>query len=81
VLFFFSLKKKNQKILGEKIAQRKASSRTLIFRPSSPAPCFSWFSFQLKVSSWSQLNTSYFEVIFLSAEAKNVGSRYVDEDF
>ena len=34
-----------------------------------------------QLSSWSQLNTSYFEVIFLSAEAKNVGNRYVDEDF
>ncbi|MFT6319484.1 MAG: hypothetical protein ACJAT4_000401 [Granulosicoccus sp.] len=38
VLFFFSLKKKNQKILGEKNAFLKAGTRTLIFHHAQPAP-------------------------------------------
>jgi len=48
VVLFFVGKKKNQKILGEKIAKRKASSRTLIFRRPQPAPYYSWSSFQIK---------------------------------
>jgi len=43
------LKKKEPKILGEKIALLKAGSRTFIFHRSSPAPYFSWFSFQLEI--------------------------------
>ena len=60
---FFSLKKKNQKILDEKIAQRKASSRSLIFRRPQPAP-FLTDHFSLDISQRVTLHlTLYLSLI------------------